>query len=483
VTPTAKQDFSYSLDGLNGGDLRSKIDRLTARKEELERELATLGGPVAAWIVPSVQEIADALPAGTMLVEYVRTNDWLSWSEAAGSNLPLPQARYHAFVLRRPRSGPSTLRWFDVGSADRVDSAVADWRESISASPLSRDLRLSEAPVARLSEEEALKRLGETIAKDWIDQCDEVDRLLIAPDGIAHFVPWSALIGSDGRHVVEKTCVALVDRGADLAAPVRGRSARGGALLVGGLDYGAPGERTEGRMVWQALAGSQREIEAVAETLADEDAVSLVGPDATEARFMSHAREARLIHLATHGYYLAAGGGDSGSWRDPQVAAAVRRNPLARCGLALSQANELPGVDEFDLPQGDDGLLTGEELLGLDLRDVDLAVLSACESGVGEVSANEGLLGMQRALRRAGVRAAICSQWSVDDEATSRLMTDFYRNLDETPGEPAKALRLAQLAMLEEGRDATTSDRERPYYWAAFSLYGAGAPALATKEP
>ena len=146
-------------------------------------------------------------------------------------------------------------------------------------------------------------------------------------------------------------------------------------------------------------------------------------------------------------------------------------------GLALAGANapRQPGLD--------DGILTAEEVAALDLEGVDLAVLSACETGLGPVAGGEGVLGLQRAFQVSGTNTVVASLWKVSDEATRLLMERFYQNLWDKKLAKLEALRQAQLMMLREGPErgltivtkngqAEKPRRVPPYYWAAFVLSG-----------
>src|SRR5207302_777118 len=141
-------------------------------------------------------------------------------------------------------------------------------------------------------------------------------------------------------------------------------------------------------------------------------------------------------------------------------------NPLLRSGLALAGANTWlqggsPPVD------AEDGLLTAENVVGLDLRGTELVVLSACETGLGEVRTGEGVFGLQRAFVLAGTKTLVMSLWSVPDEQTQELMEDFYRRI--LAGQPrATALRDAQLALRTRYPD--------PFYWGAFICLGEPGP-------
>jgi CHAT domain-containing protein len=121
------------------------------------------------------------------------------------------------------------------------------------------------------------------------------------------------------------------------------------------------------------------------------------------------------------------------------------------------------------------------EVAVLDLRNVELATLSACETGLGRAAGGEGLLGLQRAFQVAGVHSTVATLWKINDDASRSLMIDFYENLWEKKMSRVEALRQAQLTMLNEGvhrglekvdRPADAKKRLSPFYWAAFVLSG-----------
>jgi CHAT domain-containing protein len=174
----------------------------------------------------------------------------------------------------------------------------------------------------------------------------------------------------------------------------------------------------------------------------------LTGKDATETA-AKRIGGPRILHIATHGFFL-------------EDTAAESEDPMLRSGLVFAGVNAL-GSGE------DDGVLTALEAAGLDLRGTRLVVLSACETGLGEVKNGEGVFGLRRAFVVAGAETLLMSLWQVADEATKDLMVAYYTRLAR--GEPrAEALRQAQLGML---KDPSTA---RPFFWAAFISSGeAGA--------
>ena len=180
-----------------------------------------------------------------------------------------------------------------------------------------------------------------------------------------------------------------------------------------------------------------------------------------------------LLHIATHGFFLrnverapsdsralvhvAA----SGSLVDDDSAATFA-NPLLRSGLAFARANQSTGA-------GADGILTALEATGLDLSGTELVVLSACDTGVGDVRNGDGVYGLRRALVLAGAESQVLTLWPVDDLATRDLMVRYYKQLLKGRGR-AEALRKVQTKMLEDWKYS------HPYYWAGFIQSGAWGP-------
>ena len=180
-----------------------------------------------------------------------------------------------------------------------------------------------------------------------------------------------------------------------------------------------------------------------------------VGARATEETLKAISGP-QLLHVATHGFFLPP----APSTGDPSKR--TSDNPLLRSGLIMTGANKLQSIEE-------DGVLTALEAAGLDLWGTELVVLSACETGVGQVEAGEGVFGLRRALVIAGSESQLLSLWQVDDEATKTLMVGFYKRL-LNGAERGGALRTMQLRMLRE------ADYAHPYYWASFIPAGDWRP-------
>ena len=203
--------------------------------------------------------------------------------------------------------------------------------------------------------------------------------------------------------------------------------------------------------------------------------VQLTGPAASEAAFKENAAGQRVLHLATHGFFL---GGQCESAFDgtrgvggivsagPEPETITGENPLLLSGLALAGANHRSAAG----PDEEDGILTAEEIAALDLTGVEWAVLSACDTGVGEIQAGEGVFGLRRAFQVAGARTVIMSLWSVEDESAREWMRALYEGRLEDGLDTAAAVHNASLTVLEARRKRGESTH--PSFWAGFVAAG-----------
>lgn len=181
------------------------------------------------------------------------------------------------------------------------------------------------------------------------------------------------------------------------------------------------------------------------------------GESATESNVKSW-RSPRYAHIATHGFFLK----DQDLQKEDELIAGVSKvaiadDPLLRSGLLLSHAKRA-------INEGGDGVLTAYEVMNLDLSSTQLVVLSACETGLGEIKNGEGVYGLTRAFQVAGAANVLMSLWTVSDEATQKLMTEFYYNYIVRRMRKRDAFRKAQEALRKEF--------PHPYYWAAFVMIG-----------
>jgi CHAT domain-containing protein len=244
--------------------------------------------------------------------------------------------------------------------------------------------------------------------------------------------------------------------------------ARGGKIVAGSRVVESP--KSAGinlaQIYFPPLKGAADEARALKAILPQ--ATVLTGGQATEAA-LKQLHSPSVLHVATHGFFLRdqelklVGARDIGAATVRSGAFPNRpvENPLLRSGLALAGVNQRLGRAD----QEDDGVLTALEAAGLDLWGTKLVVLSACDTGVGEVKNGEGVFGLRRALSLAGSETQVMSLWPVSDRGARDLMIEYYKALERGEGR-GDGLRRVQLEMLKR------KGRRHPFYWASFIQSG-----------
>jgi CHAT domain-containing protein len=218
---------------------------------------------------------------------------------------------------------------------------------------------------------------------------------------------------------------------------------------------------------WSYLSWTAKEANTIAGIMSDQGITtqSYLEDKASEEAFkematISHGN--RILHLATHGFFYPDPTSSTTDNRDVAPAFKESDDPMIRSGLVLANGNY---AWQYGRPLGsgmEDGILTALEISQLDLSNVELVVLSACETGLGDIQGNEGVYGLQRAFKIAGAKYLIMSLWQVPDRETMQFMTTFYRNWLEEKMTIPEAFRKTQLEM----RDRFFN----PYAWAGFVL-------------
>jgi CHAT domain-containing protein len=316
--------------------------------------------------------------------------------------------------------------------------------------------------------------------------------VFIVPDGALSLVSFAALPIGGAKYLIEDgPVIHYVSAERDLVAGPASTSTGRGLLAVGDAafdDIGSfalaskrptaglrSGCATSGPLTFGPLAGTRQEVQDVARIWTDSPADLLTGGAATERAVKHSAAGHRVLHLATHGFFLgscastrAAGTRSVGGLvaKRATKSAPLDESPLLQSGLALAGANRRAAAG----PGDEDGILTAEEVTALNLDGVEWAVLSACDTGLGVVRASEGVLGLRRAFQVAGVRTIIMSLWPVDDQAARSWMLALYQGRLQQRLSTSDAVQYAGLTILRARR--TQRESTHPFYWAAFVAAG-----------
>ena len=506
----------YRIELARARDERDAAERalaeqsLTFRQEQLQRHLG-------------FEDVRAALPPRSALVAFVRYLQHQFGAQGEGSRPP-PAEAYLAFVLRAgDRHDPALVA---LGAAADLDAEIARWRRQVTALTMAGGRSTARAEAAlRPSGLRLRARLWDSLAAELAG----ASRVYIVPDGPLHLLNWEALPAGDGYLIEQAPLLHYLSAERDLVTGERDGLGQGllivdspvfserftPAARVGTTGVGATVSATPAHdgdvyrgsrsscgdfqsMRFDPLPASGREAETIAsiwrrshDRAAPElaaqsvslptsspaasrahELLRLSGPAATEAAVKQRAAGSRVLHLATHGFFLGgrcASALDRGAGtRGGEFAAGsdVGENPLLLAGFALTGANRRESAG----PDDEDGILTAEEIAALDLRGVEWAVLSACDTGVGEVRAGEGVFGLRRAFQIAGARTVIMSLWPVDDEDARRWMTGVYERRFARGAGTMEAVRESSLEQLRRRRRAGLS--AHPFYWGGFIAVG-----------
>ena len=299
------------------------------------------------------------------------------------------------------------------------------------------------------------------------------DHVYFSPVGELHKLPIEYMKLSNGKYIHEIYNLHRVSSTRVLAR--RGHDGRWqkDIVLFGGLNYNTSVEdmelqaaniiqRGQGNQqlhsqLWGPLPGTLEEVKKIAPIMKDANykVRMFVKDEGVEEAFKSLSEsKTGIIHVATHGYFLPSSSTQSET-----------------SGLIMTGGNNY-WLNGSERPHGEteDGILTEEEIAHLNLMGTDLVVLSACQTGLGDIS-GEGVFGLQRSFKKAGVHSLLMSLWEVDDRATQMLMTSFYQHYASGKSK-SEALRLAQQELhsrqfMRGGKEISGAD---PYFWSAFIL-------------
>jgi CHAT domain-containing protein/Tfp pilus assembly protein PilF len=432
-----------------------EMARLEEEAQALEARISASSAEFRALAQPiTLEGVQQAIPSGAALVEFAVYRPFDPKAKTLGERWG--PARYVAYVLR-PEGDPVSV---DVGEARIIGRLVGDLRQGL-ANPSSQF-------VTRIG-----RKLDEQIMLPVRRLLGETRTVLLSPDGALNLVPFGALVDEENQYLMKRYAFTYLSSGRDLLRLQAKVTSRYPGTIMAEVDFGSPREALQAAQTepggakkrsmdfaaggFLPLPGTAAEAQAIAKIFPTLKILS--GKQATESA-LKQLHGPQILHVATHGFFLPIVREESLEKSDLQLAGVSSmqvpktENPLLRSGLALANANQLESETE-------DGVLTALEAAGLDLWGTKLVVLSACETGVGEVQNGEGVFGLRRSLMIAGSESQVMSLWKVDDHATKDLMVDYYTHLISNKGR-SEALRQAQLAMLNSKK------YKHPFYWASF---------------
>ncbi|MEW6266095.1 MAG: CHAT domain-containing tetratricopeptide repeat protein [Thermodesulfobacteriota bacterium] len=477
----AESEAAENQDTKDPKSNRTEIVRIEAEIQRLEARLSRQSQAFAQNLrmgQADAVKTAKSLPPDSVLVEFV--------SSRAFSFGPSPEkgrwgpGRYLAFIL--PAGQVDRLVVKDLGEAGAINKVIVGFKKALAKRD---DQNLANVTTAA-------RRLYDLVWAPLKAEIGSAGKVFISPDGVLNLIPFEVFLNPEGRYLIEDHAFYYLTSGRDVLGFDQARAGEGSGqvLLFGDPDFWlnreqrekilakldltpedeedqvitrAPVELETGRgLTFNPLPGTRAEVRAISELVGTRQARPHLGAEAVE-EVLRQSKPPRYLHLATHGFFL-----EDMKSSDPDEQGKTSRNkslnPLVRSGLALAGANQAMAG------KGHEGIFTAEKVLGLRLRDTELVVLSACETGLGEVAGGEGVFGLRRAFTQVGAKSLVMSMWSVPDLETAELMIEFYKNLLEGRLDRGEALRQA---MLKEMR--TVQERRgsaHPYYWGAFVFLG-----------
>lgn len=467
---------------------REEVERaeqeLAARSATFRRgrDRATLG-----W-----DQVVSALPPGSALVSFA------SYGERGRRSVL-------AFVMGADRA-PHVVA---LGSADQIDRLIARWRNLAGNPPEGGARDIARAEVACRKEGAALR------ARVWdpvVSVLSGARIVFVVPDGFLHLLNLAALPSPDAGYLIESPyMIHYVSAERDIVTAAGLPSLGAGLLAVGGASFDGQevrkspdpsrtvtlrGVPAQGSNVprkallncenfrsvrFEPLPETISEINAVVELWGGlGETVVLEGDSAGERSVKELLPGKRVAHFATHGFFIdglcrqpgavghteSRGIGGIGTSGTAPSAPRLGVNPFRLAGLALAGANRREKAG----PDDEDGILTAEEIASLDLAGLDWAVLSACDTGIGDVRSGDGVLGLRRAFEVAGAGTLIMSLWAVEDKSAGEWMKRLYEGRFRKNLETAEAVREASLGMLKSFR--AQGRGTHPFYWGGFVAVG-----------
>jgi CHAT domain-containing protein/Tfp pilus assembly protein PilF len=454
---------------IGAADAHERYDALSRQEQDLAVRLRRQGGRLVGtepWV--TLDTVAQALPQDAAFIDIARFAPHDLKQLAAK---PAP-AHYVAWITRP--SGPVVQ--VDLGEAQHVDELVQQLHRALDSKLVRQIEQLNGdgKPGAERLVKKQLGALAEKVLHPLLRHLGGARRWVLCPDGELWLVPWNALLMPDGSYAVRAHTIQLVTSGRDLVTPPeRGPGQPGPPLVLADADFdhgaeGAALDRDAPQAGPSELAkGIRAQIERLPNTAeearealpwlakyAGADAKLLLRREANKEAVLKAARP-RVLMLSTHAVVLEK--------KERKQLIGGEDNPLLGCAVLLAGCKDPKAPEQ--------GVLTGLEVVGLDLRGTDLVMLSACKTGLGDVQIGEGVAGLRQCFQLAGARAVVATLWPVpDDEGSVEQVKTFFQFLakGKDQAEALAQMQRKRIETLEEEVGAA-----HPFYWAAYTVTGA----------
>lgn len=428
------------------------LEALRDREETLSWQIGLAGWTELRrdpWV--ELSSVRERMPSNTVLLELALAeipDDGAVRRSAPSGSPNWSQARFLAWVI--PPAGQNKVELVDLGPASGIMQRVLVLHQGLALTGAIIGQR-GEKAAAELIDNE-LQLLSNHLLNNLPSVVPESNHWILSPDSILWFVPWAAL-RQKGRYIVEDHTTSYQLSGRDLVTAHQ-QPAEAKPVIVANPDFDPDPPTSSPGRPFGPLPGTELEAKLIQphlKAICSELPAIYLEKNATEQIVKSVVRPEMLV-LSTHGFVM------------PKKNA----NPLAACGVALAGANGTTNQNGHSAK--DDGLLTGLEIVSVDLRGTRLVTLSACQTGIGELRTGEGLASLRQAFHLAGAQAIAASLWSVPDRETAQLMATLFSRLAAGESQ-ARAFQEAQRDVIRSLRKETGV--ANPFYWAAFTLTGA----------
>ena len=424
---------------------RQKLAELDTKAKQLEDQISRRSAEFRSLSQPiTLESIQKLIPANAALVEIVR---YQPFNPKAPENQRFGNPRYAVYILY-PNGD---IKAKDLGEAKPIDDKLIYFRDNLAD---------AQTPLPQL--QKSARKLDETLMQPIRQLLGNTKTILLSPDAALNLIPFEALVDENNQYLVENYHITYLTSGRDLLRLKDKFASQQSPLIVADPFYGKAGKKVAltrsidlSEFTFPGLPGTEQEAKAIENILPQ--ATVLTGSKATE-NAVKQVKKPNILHIATHGFFKPESNlseRNPGERNSPlQGERNVVENPLLRSGLVLA------GVT-IGQSAGDDGVLTALETTNLNLVGTKLVVLSACDTGKGDIKIGQGVYGLRRALVIAGSESQLISLWKVSDDATKDLMVAYYGRLQKGEGR-SEALRQIQLGMLKGEK------QKHPFYWASF---------------